>query len=160
MIKTWAFGATAVLVLAGSALSGEPNKAATSPEMPAAVAGPPSAQAETTPVPLASVAADPAAYENHTIMIEGLLRNAGSSYFKGARFEITDVGRSLGILPWLPLETAPPRPGISPAERRAVMSDFLSKRVRLEGAWKHEDGTWKLHVKRAEILPEPKPAAP
>jgi hypothetical protein len=156
----WALAAPTVFFLAGSALSSEPKKVSTSPEKPKAVAGTPSGDAEATTVSLATVAADPAAYENRSILVEGLLRNAGPSYFKGARFELSNAGRSLTVLPWLPLEAAPPRPGISPAERRAVMSDFLSKRVRLEGEWKREDGSWKLHVKRAEILPEPKPAVP
>lgn len=93
------------------------------------------------------------------VEVEGVLKNAGQSYFKGARFEIRDGGSALEVAPWLPLEVAPPRPG-SDTPRRTVMSDFLSKRVRLQGrivpagseGAKDKKETHRFSVERAEVI--------
>lgn len=111
-------------------------------------------------VPLAKLVRSPKEFVSIPLVeVEGVLKNAGKSYFKGARFEIREGDSAFEVAAWLPLEVAQPRSGTN-ASRRKVMSDFLSRKVRLQGrivAVKAESETepkerHRFSVERAEVI--------
>lgn len=106
---------------------------------------------------MAALASAPERYEYDEVIVSGLLKNAGTSYFSDLRLVLEDPdGRQVRVKPWVPLEVPPPRRG-GGGERPSVLSDYLDRVVLLRGRVVREEedgeGIYVLEVHSATPIP-------
>ncbi|MFN7925399.1 MAG: hypothetical protein U0Q16_35195 [Bryobacteraceae bacterium] len=89
--------------------------------------------------------------------MQGTLVNEGKNYFTDRRVVLQEKsGEKIHVRPWLPLSVPPMPPGSKEAPR-ATLSDYLGKRVELEGTIEKGSvrGVGETHmlvVRKARIL--------
>jgi len=102
-----------------------------------AAAQAPAAEQRLTP---SQVLANPDAYADKRITVEGLLVNEGSNFFTDLRVVLKDASDAqsgaIHVRPWLPLELPPGPPGAAPG--RETLAAYLGKRVILQGTYRDD----------------------
>jgi hypothetical protein len=104
-------------------------------------------------VALSRLAAKPASFAGRPLTVKGVLNNAGSNYFTDLKLVLSDGGSAVAVLPWLPLEVPPRRPGAA-GDRPAVLSDYLGKQVKITGSLRKDGEAYSIEVQQADIIAE------
>jgi hypothetical protein len=84
-------------------------------------------------VKVADLISAPEKYATCGLRVTGLLVNKGKNYFTDLRVYLRDGDREIRVRPWLPFEVPPAPPGRE-ATRPMVQSDFLGRKVTIEGS--------------------------